>query len=147
VTQRSSIPLRVLIWRVFVVAVIATALLVVNFSYPLADWWAKHVDIAGRPATGQLDVHVVLWFVLGLLVAVMATRWLSVGSRPTLLVLWLTSIAIEIMQPHLTVRTFEWTDLIGNTIGLSLAGLALERVGPLRRAITQGRSLLPERTA
>ena len=121
-------------FRLLIAGAIVALLVVVNFSFPLADWWGRNVHIAGRPATGELDVHVVLWLVIGVVVSVLAGRWISVrGPLGVLLVLGCVSAAVEFLQPRVTLRTFEWTDLVGNTAGLLLAGVVLTRFTAVRR--------------
>ena len=76
-----------LVFRLLVVVSIVGLLVVVNFSFPLADWWGRNVHLAGRPATGELDVHIVLWLVIGI-VALMVYGVVIARYAPSIIGSW-----------------------------------------------------------
>lgn len=90
-----------------------------NPSPPAVLRWFFRV----RPNTGEADVHVVLWFVAAFAAALTVRSWRS--RRLVLLAVWLFSAAIEVVQSFTPHRTAQWGDLLGNAIGVCLAGGAV----------------------
>lgn len=116
---------RSLVARLVVACGVIAGLLVISFSYPLADWWGDHARIRGRPDTGEWDVHIVVWFattsIVGWLVRPQRRRHLAV----LLVSILMLSVILEWAQPRVTLRTFQWGDILGNLVGISLAGCVL----------------------
>lgn len=86
--------------------------------------------LENRPDVGDADLHVAMWLVAG------AVTTLAVGaSRRSawwVAALWVWSLLLEWLQPMVsTVRGSEWTDAVGNTVGIA-AGMSVvqwKRVG------------------
>jgi lysylphosphatidylglycerol synthetase-like protein (DUF2156 family) len=83
----------------------------------LAQWLIDLIQ--RRPDFGDAEIHALMWATAALLVV------LAVRVRPRIYVasavVWVWSIFVEILQPVVSsLRTFQWIDLLGNTIGVVL---------------------------
>jgi len=121
--------------------VIAVAVLLIN---TIASWSDRLVDLISgdgdggpsrlpqwlvaileaRPDTGDAEIHAAMWAVAAFAVAmaVRSTRRrnLALGA----LLAW--SAIVEVLQPVITTRrSFQWTDLVGNAVGVALGAAAV----------------------
>jgi hypothetical protein len=72
-----------------------------------------------RPDFGDAEIHAVMWGTAVILVVI------AVRVRPRIYVaagvVWMWSILVEVLQPVVSsLRTFQWLDIAGNTIGVTL---------------------------
>lgn len=78
-----------------------------------------------RPDVGDADIHLIMWLVAG----VATTRALYRSPRWGwgVVGLWGWSLVLEVLQPVVNpVRSREWVDVVGNTVGIALGvGVAL----------------------
>ena len=119
--------------------------LVVNtflaLSESVVDWWSRESDptssnlpqvvqeiLEARPAnTSDADLHLVMWFVAGVVACTVTRNWRS--RMWLLLALFAYSAVLEAAQGLFTNRQAEWIDLAGNGLGLALAAAVTYVVG------------------
>jgi hypothetical protein len=92
----------------------------ITFSQPLADWWGRQSIGRLMAPLGGFDVHVVMWFGVGVTVLQLAPDRRR-GERRFLGYAFLASLIFEIAQPIFTPRNFEIADLAANLVGLAIA--------------------------
>jgi VanZ family protein len=106
------------LWSVAILAVLATALMPVP-------------EVPALPSNVDKLVHLLCYLVLGML-AVLAQRRVPQRAAAAVAMVAL-GMVIELAQGRLPWRSFEWADIVANTLGVSIgavAALILLRRGP-----------------
>ena len=94
--------------------------------------------LENRPEVGDADLHVAMWFVAGAVTALAMGQWRRPGWW--VVALWVWSLVLEVLQPVVsTVRGREWTDAVGNTVGI-VTGVAVVQWRRLGRVVPWARA-------
>jgi VanZ family protein len=83
--------------------------------------------LSARPDTSEADVHLLLWFLAGIVAMLAVRTW---RSRAIVLAALLAySALLEAAQSLTANRTAQWSDLAANSLGLMAAAAAAGLVG------------------